>query len=98
MFCIIMVGAAVDYGLGVLLPFDRRTYVYPTSGDNSTGITILKDPTIGIGAEDYAMKVGAGGRSGPTICWRFRCCWNCSQRQLRWRRGDTGPHAAGGYE
>jgi hypothetical protein len=60
-FRLVLAGLAVDYAFGILLEFDRESYIYPTTL-NAAGQTImLPDPTLGgTGAQEYLEKLWAG--------------------------------------
>jgi hypothetical protein len=54
-------GLAVDYALGILLEFDRESYVYPTAVGADGQTYLLPDDSLGTtGATEYLEKVRAG--------------------------------------
>jgi hypothetical protein len=58
---LVLVGAAVDYALGILLQFDRESYIYPTAVNGAGQSVMLPDYTLGrYGASDYLAKLRAG--------------------------------------
>jgi hypothetical protein len=58
---LVIAGAAVDYVLGILLQFDRQSYVFPTIRDAAGQLMMLPDYTLGrFGAIDFMAKLNAG--------------------------------------
>jgi hypothetical protein len=47
LFAIIIFGTAIDYALGVLLEFNRESYIFHTKVDPRLGRILIPDPTLG---------------------------------------------------
>jgi hypothetical protein len=61
LFRLYLAGLAVDYALGILLQFDRESYVYPTVMNDNGQWVMLPDYTLGsTGAQEYLEKLRAG--------------------------------------
>jgi hypothetical protein len=61
LFGLVVGGCALDYALGVLLQFDRESYVYPTLRQPDGTLAFLKDPTLGTyGFSEYVAKTMDG--------------------------------------
>jgi hypothetical protein len=57
-FWLVLVGAMIDFSLGIFLHFDRQSYIYPTIS-SAQGTTILPDYALGrYGVGDYMAKLG----------------------------------------
>jgi hypothetical protein len=60
-FFLVWIGLAIDFAFGVLLEFDRESYVYPTITDAAGKMLMLPDYTLGTtGAAEYLQKIDAG--------------------------------------
>jgi len=60
-FWTVWTGLAIDYALGILLEFDRESYVYPTVTRPDGRVFMLPDYTLGgTGAQEYMQKLRAG--------------------------------------
>jgi hypothetical protein len=60
-FRLVWVGLVVDYALGILLEFNRESFVYPTAIGADGQTYMMPDETLGTtGATEYLEKVRAG--------------------------------------
>jgi len=61
LFRVLCAGLILDYAFGILLEFDRESYIYPTIVGPDKKIYMLPDATLGTtGATEYINKVWAG--------------------------------------
>ena len=56
-FWLVLLGAAVDYGLGVYLNFEMHSRIYQTSGTRDTTWNMSSSDQYGFGIMEYAKKV-----------------------------------------
>ena len=55
-FWLVLAGVVVDYVLGILLNFDRLSYLYPTLA-TATGWNVGVDESLGWGRGEYSAKL-----------------------------------------